>query len=86
MSTNRQRNVVRIPSPVIRFESIIWSRQHISFWNSPSKKPVGNDSYDGSFEPKEKLKAISEEEKKIRTNPAAQVTSLLKEVFGGGKK
>ncbi|MBY0503779.1 MAG: DUF4197 domain-containing protein [Bryobacteraceae bacterium] len=29
---------------------------------------------------------LGEEEKKIRTNPAAQVTSLLKEVFGGLKK
>lgn len=29
---------------------------------------------------------LGEEEKKIRTDPAAQVTSLLKEVFGGAKK
>ena len=28
---------------------------------------------------------IAQEEKKIRTNPAARVTDLLKEVFGGGK-
>ena len=26
---------------------------------------------------------LGEEEKKIRTNPAAQVTPLLKEIFGG---
>ena len=26
---------------------------------------------------------LGEEEKKIRTNPAAQITPLLKEVFGG---
>ena len=29
---------------------------------------------------------LAEEEKKIRTNPAARVTSLLKEVFGGMKR
>ena len=29
---------------------------------------------------------LAEEEKKIRTNPAARVTSLLKEVFGGIKR
>ena len=29
---------------------------------------------------------VGEEEKKIRKNPAAQVTSLLKEVFGRGRK
>ena len=29
---------------------------------------------------------LGEEEKKIRTNPAARVTSLLKEVFGGMKR
>jgi hypothetical protein len=29
---------------------------------------------------------VGQEEKKIRTNPAAQVTGLLKEVFGGIKK
>ena len=29
---------------------------------------------------------VGQEEKKIRTNPAARVTDLLKEVFGSGKK
>jgi hypothetical protein len=28
---------------------------------------------------------IAQEERKIRTNPAARVTDLLKEVFGSGK-
>ena len=37
-------------------------------------------SLDGLFH------VLGEEEKKIRTDPAAQVTSLLKEVFGGAKK
>ena len=38
---------------------------------------VTNKALDGLF------KMVGEEEKKIRTNPAAQTTSLLKKVFGG---
>ena len=38
---------------------------------------VTNKSLDGLF------LMLAEEEKKIRENPAAQVTPLLKEVFGG---
>jgi hypothetical protein len=29
---------------------------------------------------------LGDEERKIRTNPAARVTDLLKEVFGGDRK
>ena len=62
-----------------KFESLMGSAPKLPFGKSPTldiNSYVLEKSVDGMFT------MMGEEEKKIRTNPAAQVTPLLKTVFG----
>jgi hypothetical protein len=61
------------------YKDLIQKYESFPFMNSSSldlDKYVTNKALDGLFF------TVGEEEKKIRTNPAARVTDLLKEVFG----
>jgi hypothetical protein len=61
------------------YQDLIQKYESFPFMNSASldlDKYVTNKALDGLFY------TVGEEEKKIRTNPAARVTDLLKEVFG----
>ena len=63
-----------------QFQSLMASAPKMPFGNTPSldiNKYVLDKATDGLFH------VMGEEEVKIRTNPAAQVTPLLKTVFGG---
>jgi hypothetical protein len=62
-----------------QYAKVMQQSPQLSFLNSDSfnlDKYIVGKSLDGLFF------MLGEEEKRIRTNPAAQTTSLLKQVFG----
>ncbi len=66
-----------------RYKELVGQFSAIPFMKSPSldlDQHVTGKTLDGLFY------VLGEEEKKIRTDPAARVTGLLKEVFSGSKR
>jgi hypothetical protein len=66
-----------------QYNELIGQARNIPFFRTESydiNHYVVGKSLDGLFH------VLGDEERKIRTNPAARVTDLLKEVFGGDKK